>query len=91
MVSVKLDLCTRMGRHFISINFQAFVESKLKVVTTTVQEMNAKATSSEISQLMITMLNEFNIVEDRIYSITTDNGANVIKVANLFGEDYENL
>ena len=60
MVSVKIDLCTRNGRHFIGINFQAFVESKLKVGTATVQEMNVKATSSEISQLMIKKLNQFN-------------------------------
>lgn len=91
MVSVKLDLCTRKGRHFIGINFQSIVDSKLKVVTATVQEMNTKATANEISQLMISKLKQFNISEDRIYSITTDNGANVIKVADSFEEDYETL
>ncbi|KAG0727647.1 hypothetical protein GWK47_034226 [Chionoecetes opilio] len=42
MVCVKLDLCTRCGRHFLGVNVQAVIRGKLKVVTASVKEMTER-------------------------------------------------
>ena len=45
MVSVKVDLCTRRGRHFVGINLQAVIDGDLRVTTVAVTELHERATA----------------------------------------------
>jgi len=88
MISVKVDLCTRRGRHFIGINIQAVVEDELKVVTAAVAELHERATAVAIRGYIVRCLAKLGISEKHIYSLTTDNGSNVIKVGDLMRSDF---
>ena len=83
LVCVKLDLCTRRGRHFLGVNVQSVINGKLKVVTASVKEMTKRATAEEIKSTMLTCLDKIGVQERQVYSLTTDNGSNVIKVGKL--------
>ncbi|XP_068237829.1 uncharacterized protein [Palaemon carinicauda] len=87
LVCVKLDLCTRRGRHFLGVNVQSNINGKLKVVTASVKEMTQGATAEEIKSVLLACLNKIGIQEKQIYSLTTDNGSNVIKVGKLMQSD----
>ena len=88
MVSVKVDLCTRRGRHFIGINFQAIVEGDLRVTTAAVTELHERATAAAIRENMVRCLLQLGISEKPIYSLTTDIGLNVLKVVELMRSDF---
>ena len=88
MVSVKVDLCTRRGRDFIGINFQAMVEGDLRVTIAAVTELHERATAAAIRENMVRCLLQLGISEKQIYSLTTDNGSNVFKVGELMRSDF---
>lgn len=87
MVCVKTDLCTRRGRHFIGVNFQAVVNGNLRVITATVKEMTERATGREIHAMLLSSLQKLGIEEQQIYTLTTDNGSNVVKAAKIMREN----
>jgi len=87
LVCVKLDLCTRRGPHFLGVNVQSVINGKLKVVTASVKEMTERATAEEIKSILLACLDKIGIQERQIYSLTTDNGSNVIKVGKLMQND----
>ncbi|XP_068239893.1 uncharacterized protein [Palaemon carinicauda] len=89
LVCVKLDLCTRRGRPFLGVNVQSDINGKLKVVTASVKEMTQRATAEEIKSVLLACLNKIGIQEKQIYSLTTNNGANVIKVGKLMQSDTQ--
>lgn len=87
MVCVKTDLCTRHGRHFLGVNFQSVIKGKLRVVTASVKEMTARATGAEIQATLLASMRKLGIREQQIYTLTTDNGSNVVKAGKLMQED----
>ncbi|KAK4301466.1 hypothetical protein Pmani_026385 [Petrolisthes manimaculis] len=87
MVCVKTDLCTRRGRHFIGVNFQAVINGNLRVINATVKEMTERATGTEIRAMLVASLQKLGIEEQQIYTLTTDNGSNVVKAGQIMREN----
>lgn len=87
LVCVKTDLCTRRGRHFLGINFQSVIKGNLRVVTAAVEEMTSRATAAEIRRTLVDCLKKLGICEQQIYTLTTDNGSNVVKAGKLMQEE----
>ncbi|KAK4322775.1 hypothetical protein Pmani_006443 [Petrolisthes manimaculis] len=87
MVCVKTDLCTRRGRHFIGVNFQAVINGNLRVINATVKEMTERATGTEICAMLVASLQKLGIEEQQIYTLTTDNGSNVVKAGQIMREN----
>lgn len=88
MVSIKTDLCTRRGRHFIGINIQTVLDGELKIITATVKEMTERATGTEIRKVILDNLQKFGIKEENIYTLTSDNGVNVVKAGEIMRQNY---
>ena len=86
LVCLKVDLCSRKGRHFIGINVQVIHEGMLDIFTLTVKEMFVSSTAEEIKTMILNALSTVGVDLNQIYSITTDNGANVIKSCKLLSE-----
>ena len=89
LLSLKVDLCTRKGRHFIGINIQTVLNGKLEVFTLCVKEMFVQSTSAEIKSMIINSLLAISVEVTQIYSVTTDNGANVLKSVDLLSKDSQ--
>ncbi|KAK4312808.1 hypothetical protein Pmani_015819 [Petrolisthes manimaculis] len=85
MVCVKTDLCTRRGRHFIGVNFQAVLKGNLGVINGTVKEMTERATGTEIRAMLVASLQKLGIEEQQIW-LKTDNGSNVVKAGQIMRE-----
>ncbi|KAH9096701.1 hypothetical protein LEN26_012433 [Aphanomyces euteiches] len=57
--------------------------SQVFITTLMVQELTGRETAKAIRNAMKTSLKTFNLEGRQIYSITTDNGSNVTKIAEM--------
>lgn len=87
MISVKIDLCTKSGRHFLGTNIQFVKEGVITLYTAGVTEMKTRATGEAVRETMRTTIERLGFEERQIYSLTTDNGSNVLKTAELVRQD----
>ena len=83
LLCLKVDLCTRKGRHFIGINVQTIINGTVEVFTLKVKEMFVASTAEEIKLAILNSLAEIGVDISQIYAITTDNGSNVLKTSRL--------
>lgn len=94
MVSVKIDIATYLDRSFLGINIQFLnLDRKLpsiEIRTIAVKELNESHTAQYIKSVLLEELKKVDISPSQIYSITTDNGANVIKCAKLLNNLMKN-
>ena len=90
LVFIKLDIATRMERTFLGVNVQFCHHSAIKIYTLKVLELSDGATdSATLTTKLSSILEEFGIPPTRVISITSDNGANVLKIAKLLTANEE--
>lgn len=79
-VSLMIDAVKKHGKSFLGINLQ-FINDKccLQLRSIGFKRMLQRHTGAYIAELILTTLKEYNIDINQVYSMTTDNGANVIK------------
>ncbi|XP_028175812.1 uncharacterized protein LOC114364029, partial [Ostrinia furnacalis] len=90
MISVKLDSATCLDRQFIGVNVQYIKKNKIVSRTLALQEIFDRQTAENLKLIIIDILGDFGIPLRNIYSITTDNGSNYLKVTSLFNEEIRN-
>lgn len=89
-VCLKLDIASRMERSIMGINIQ-YINKNFEVIVHTIGmvELFERHHSHYLKAQVLEILEKFNIHINQIYSITTDNGANVIKTSKLLQEFAE--
>ena len=70
------------------MNLQALVDGNLRVITIAVNELHKRATAAAIRKNIASCLAKLGILEKQIYSLTTDNGSNIIEVGELMRSDF---
>ena len=83
---MKVDVASRHGRSFLGINVQYIMAGKIKVRTLSVQELRDNATSEYLLSIINSVLQTFGIDIEDVYSFTTDNGSNMIKLRKLIAD-----
>lgn len=78
LVSLQLDLATRMNRCILGVNIQYYRKDKLTVRTLAMRNLLDSTESLNLALEIERILHEFDLNVDDIYTITTDNGANVL-------------
>ena len=58
------------------------------VITTGGNELDERATAAPIRKNIVSCLAKLGILEKQIYSLTTDNGSNVLKVRELMRSNF---
>lgn len=86
IVHVKLDLARRQRKSVLGINVQYMKEDEIVVRTLSMMQTNSSHTGEYICALLMQTLDEYNIKYSQVHSITTDNGKNVVRMVELFGE-----
>lgn len=86
IVHVKLDLARRQRKSILGINVQYMSAEKIAVRTLSMMQTNSSHTGEYICAMLMQTLDEYNIKYSQVHSITTDNGSNVLKMVNLFGQ-----
>ncbi|XP_018376455.1 PREDICTED: uncharacterized protein LOC108769763 [Trachymyrmex cornetzi] len=81
------------NRSFLGVNIQYIKGTKIILRTLALKELQEKHTGEYIKTILKNVCFSFNISLDQIYSITTDNGANMLKAVRILtyeDEDCDN-
>lgn len=90
LIYLKLDLATRIDRSFLGVNVQFEHEGNMKLFTLQVLDIGSRSTdAATLTEIVREILNKFQIENTNILSITTDNGSNVVKIAELLSTNQE--
>ncbi|CAI6352854.1 unnamed protein product [Macrosiphum euphorbiae] len=87
LISLKLDAVTRLNRSFLGVNMQYIVENSIKLKTLGLIELTESHTGIYLKQTILNILKKFKIDPKQLYTITSDNGANMLKAINLVEKD----
>ncbi|CAI6355875.1 unnamed protein product [Macrosiphum euphorbiae] len=88
---IKMDTATRLGRTILGINVQFIHEGKIIIRNLATTEVY-QTTSTNLKCVLLKTLEKYSLDPSFIYSITTDNGANMLKTVSLLREmnrDYD--
>ena len=91
MLSIKLDIATKMNRSMLGVNVQYIYQSKLCLRTLAVKEMKFSHTSFYIRDLVLEIFRDYDLSPLQMFACTSDNGANVVKLPELFSETQEEV
>lgn len=90
MISLKIDAATRLNRSMLGINVQFVKNEKIIIKTLAMTEMTVSHTSQNLKEEILKSLENYNIKLEQVYSITSDNGRNMIKAVHLLNDNEEN-
>ncbi|SPP89623.1 Hypothetical predicted protein [Drosophila guanche] len=89
LISLKLDIASRHSRGIVGVNAQYYEQNSIKVVTLGIIELNKKHTGVNLSAEIESILEDFSLTKSQIYSVTSDNGRNIIKSIEIINEDSD--
>lgn len=87
MLSIKIDGTSVHNKYYIGINCQFFDNSRIRTVNLGIVMLEVTATSMHIKEKLKKVLTEYKIETKQIYSITSDNAANYLKVGRLLNNE----
>nr|XP_012151014.1 PREDICTED: uncharacterized protein LOC105663859 [Megachile rotundata] len=87
MLCLKLDSATRLDRSLLGINIQFCKNGRICLQNLAVKELFLRQIAENLKSEVFTVLSDFRINSEQVYSITTDNGRNMVRSVALLGED----
>ncbi|XP_034476696.1 uncharacterized protein LOC117783377 [Drosophila innubila] len=97
ILCLKMDTATRCNRGILGVNVQFIDRGVICVKTLGMIELRTAHTSQNLCNEIKTILADFSITKEQIYTITTDNGRNMVKAVELLssceadGDDEDDL
>lgn len=86
LISVMADIATKNHRAVLGINVQYYSEGQIILRTIGMIEMHLRHTGENIKELIMQLLNLYNVSMDQVYSYTTDNAPNIISSGALLSQ-----
>ena len=62
----------------------------VKLITLALKELTSRQTGEHLKSILNSTLQESHIEKNQVYSITVDNGANMMRAVGLYVSDLEN-
>lgn len=87
LISIKFDAVSRLGRSLLGINIQYIKNQQIVIKTLAIKELNSRHTGDYLRLVIKDVLMDFGIYLWQIYSVTSDNGSNMLKATQLLRED----
>ncbi|KAG0437735.1 hypothetical protein HPB47_017308, partial [Ixodes persulcatus] len=89
LISLKVDCVTRMDRSMLGVNLQFVSDGKIVLRTFAIKELKEGHTASYLQSILLEVLAAYNVELCQLYSITTDNGTNLVKSVKSLMEDQQ--
>lgn len=90
LIDLMIDIATRHNRSVIGINIKYMVNGIPVIRTIGMHSLRFAHTAENIRKLIIEKLNEYELSLENVFSITTDNGANLLKTIAELNQEYQN-
>ncbi|CAG5093118.1 Protein of unknown function [Cotesia congregata] len=87
LVSLKVDIASRLGRSFLGVNIQYIRGGKIIIRTLAVEEITERHSGENLKNLILRTFDLYGIDVKNIYSFTSDNGTNMVKLSELLAEE----
>ncbi|CAK9297482.1 unnamed protein product [Gordionus sp. m RMFG-2023] len=87
LISLKIDTATRFQKSVLGVNAQFIMDDKIEIRTLGMLEIVKAHTASNLKEEIDNLLKQYNICLSQIYSITVDNGANMVKTVEMIAEE----
>ena len=88
-ISLKIDIATQMNRAILGIKIQFIENGKLTLRTIAMKDLTHRHTAEYIRNTVAEVLEQYEISASQIYTVTTDNGANMLKSVKLSNEQLK--
>lgn len=89
LISLKVDCVTCMDRSMLGVNLQFVSDGKIVLRTLAIKELKEGHTASYLQSILLEVLAAYNVELCQVYSITTDNGTNLVKSVKSLMEDQQ--
>ncbi|XP_046868428.1 zinc finger BED domain-containing protein RICESLEEPER 2-like [Drosophila willistoni] len=93
LVSLKIDVATRMDKSILGVNLQlidaSLYTTEIVVKTLGMIQLEESHTGAYIKQKILDILMDYDINVEQIFSITSDNGRNMIKAVQVLNDATE--
>ncbi|KAF0715623.1 zinc finger BED domain-containing protein RICESLEEPER 1-like isoform X1 [Aphis craccivora] len=89
MVSLKVDGVSRHNKSFLGVNVQYMHKDTLtlKIKTLAIFELVERHSSKYLKDTLLNVISKYGLTKYQIYSITSDNAANMLKMTDLMISD----
>ncbi|CAI6375595.1 unnamed protein product [Macrosiphum euphorbiae] len=89
LICLKMDCVTRHDRSILGVNIQIIHNDELVLKTLAMIELKIRHTGENLKNEVFSLLNRYNIDKEQIYTVTTDNGANMVKMVDLMSKEED--
>ncbi|EDW18000.2 uncharacterized protein Dmoj_GI12344, isoform A [Drosophila mojavensis] len=93
LLSLKIDVATRMDKAILGVNLQMIMSniSKTEIIVKTLGmiQLTYTHTGDYIKEKILEIIEEYGITVDQIFSVTSDNGRNMVKTVKILNDDME--
>lgn len=89
LISLSVDIVTKNNRSILGVYAQYVLNDEIVVRCIGMVELHESHTGLYLSKLIRECISEYEVDEDQIISVTTDNGRNVIKMIKHLNESKE--
>ncbi|XP_034237445.1 zinc finger BED domain-containing protein DAYSLEEPER-like [Thrips palmi] len=87
VVSLKVDSTTKNGEPYFGVNIQFSKDGTTQLRTLAVKRLFLSQTAENLKNEIMTILREYDIEVSSLVSFTCDNGANMLRAADLLKEE----
>lgn len=89
LLSLKIDAATRHDLSVLGVNVQYIKNKCVQIKTLAVKELKSSHTGEYLKTIILDILKEYDVNINQILTITTDNGANMLKAVKNLNEDLQ--
>lgn len=89
LVCLKIDVASVKSRRFLGINLQFILDKKLQLRNLCVVELHERNTAAFLKDTVLMVLSRYGIEPQQLYSITSDNGANMLAMSRQIEEEIQ--
>lgn len=89
LISLKFDLATRKGRNILGIAAQFVDDWYQEIRYLGMKEVTGASTAENLRNIIDGILGIFDLETQNVYSVTTDNGGNVLKTSRMILGDVD--
>jgi len=90
ILSLKIDIASRHNKGILGVNVQYYRDHRIEVKTLGLIELHKKHSGLNLSVEIESILEEFSVSKSQIYTVTSDNGKNVVKAIEYLNKDLDN-
>ncbi|XP_058979032.1 uncharacterized protein LOC131802660 [Musca domestica] len=91
LFSLKIDVANRWDLSMLGINVQYIKNGKIIVKTLAIKELKSSHTGENIKSIILEVLKEYGVDVRNIFTITTDNGSNMLKTVKVLSSEFQML